>query len=114
MNRFDKICAIVAVPAGAFLLLVSVMMLFTGVHFEVRNHPLVAVVAFVLGWTLCITTARAWRMSNELMRYKMKHELGEKRERLREFLEECPEYVEADAELQWSQFKKWERERNLG
>jgi len=117
MTRFDKICAIITIPTGLVFLVLGVIGLFAGfsAHFELP--PVLGFLPFFLGWTMCITTLRFWRINNKTV---VKHSafldpvrtppLG----KFGKFLDDHPEYKHQEVEVQMRLFKIWLSNRELG
>ena len=66
MNRFDKICSVLAIPFGVAFMLLGIVGLFTGFRFRISLGPIEGAAPFFLGWAMSVTLLRFWRISTKL------------------------------------------------
>ena len=60
MNAFDKVCAFLTIPIGAVFMVLGVIGLFTGSSAHFTLPPILGVLPFFLGWSMCVTLAKLW------------------------------------------------------
>jgi len=124
MTRFDKLCALLSIPIGIFFLILGLWGLFAGSNASFDLPPIVGVLPFFLGWTMCVTTIRFWRKSRQDSQHEITNlemepegmavpENDIPKGQFREFLERFPEFVSASRELQVSSFHKWRANAGL-
>jgi hypothetical protein len=66
MNRFDKICSVLAIPFGVVFMLLGISGLFLGFRFQCKLPPVYGVLPFFVGWAMCVTLIRFWRITSKL------------------------------------------------
>lgn len=62
MNRFDKICAVIAVLMGLPLLVFGVIGLFAGCSAHFTLPPILGVLPGLAGWGICKSVYIAWKI----------------------------------------------------
>ena len=65
MNRFDRVCAMLSVGAGAVLMILGGIATLTGANVTIRLPPVVGTVLFFLGWGMCVPLLRLRRWMKE-------------------------------------------------
>lgn len=105
MRIIDKLFAVVAIPVGGLLILLGIVGAFTGFSYRIDLPPVFGALPIILGWSLCFTISRLWRISvkYDKLRLSIEHDSDE----FRRFIKLHPEYVEADSILQERMFRKW-------
>jgi hypothetical protein len=105
MTSFDKFCALLTIPIGAFFVVMGAFGLFTGSNAHFALPPVLGFLPFLLGWSMCVTLIRFWRRTlaadNEKTDTEVYSGLFAK------FLLMHPEFKSADSHLQWQAFHKW-------
>jgi len=111
MNLFDKLCAVIAIPAGFIFIGMAVSSFLTSKPLNFHSSGLLLLIPLFFGWGMSITLIRFWLHSN-----------GEKREaedndplsspfasdpRYRQFLHEHPEFLHAPRALRHHGFSNW-------
>ncbi len=65
MNSFDKICSCLAIPIGAIFMILGAVGLFTGSNAHFTLPPLLGVLPFFLGWSMCVTLVKFWKTNDQ-------------------------------------------------
>ncbi len=102
MNKFDKICAVVAIPIGVVFMVLGFIGLFAGSSANFTLPPVLGFLPFLLGWAMCVTLIKFWISSNNTPSSEVI--LSAK---FIEFLNQHPEFREAPMKLQWGAFHQW-------
>ena len=105
MTTFDKLCAILTIPIGAFFIVIGAIGLFTGSNAHFDLPPILGFLPFLLGWSMCVTLIRFWRRSSTADTGKSDTEVYSGL--FAKFLVMHPEFRSADSRLQWEAFHKW-------
>ena len=106
MTRFDKFCAILSIPTGIIFLILGGIGLFVGSNANFALPPVLGVLPFFLGWTMCVTTIRYWRRNNTT-EAEVQQIPVDPNSKFGEFLREHPEFAHADLKLKMRSFHTW-------
>ena len=105
MTNFDKICAILTIPIGAFFIVIGAIGLFTGSNAHFDLPPILGFLPFLLGWSMCVTLIRFWRRSSADKSGMTEAEVHS--DLFAKFLLMHPEFRSAESHLQWAAFHNW-------
>jgi hypothetical protein len=108
MKLLDKIFSVISIPIGGFLIIISLIGSFTEIHFTIALSPITGLILFIIGWNLCVTLARAWRMSRDYENLRLRDVLDTPK--FREFLQQHPEFIELEARLQNRIYENWSKQ----
>ena len=64
VNKFDKVCAVVAIPLGGVLMVLGALGLFWGCKADFSLPPFIGFLPFLAGWAMCVTVIKYWMASN--------------------------------------------------
>lgn len=65
MNKFDKVCAVLAIPIGGVFMILGIIGLFAGSSANFSLPPIIGVLPFFLGWAMCVTIIKFWKASDK-------------------------------------------------
>ncbi len=65
MTLFDKICSCLAIPIGAIFMVHGALGFFAGSKAHFTLPPVLGVLPFFLGWSMCVTLVKFWKTSRQ-------------------------------------------------
>ncbi len=105
MTTFDKCCAVMTIPIGVVFMILGVMGLFAGSSANFTLPPVLGVLPFFVGWSMCVSLIRYWRspkqQSDEEAERRLYHGLFLK------FMHLHPELRMEPDEIKWQSFHRW-------
>jgi len=111
MKFYEKLFAAITIPVGGFIFLFGLIGMFVSWNIYIESTFLLCIGMTIVGWSVCFTLTKLWRISKEHDNFKAASEL--KGDEYNLFIESHPEFIEADAVYRKRRFQAWKSEQTV-